>query len=633
MGATSAAAHARALPFGSAGRRTRPLPVDAGSLSAELGLEPGPELQALERAILNQDPDLLPPPRATPTPRPLELSGEEDGSRGAFVGRADELGALVAGLGDAFEGHGRLFLLVGEPGIGKSRLAEELLRIGRSRGARVLVGRAWEAGGAPVFWPWVQSLRSAIREIEPDLLRAQLGAGAAELAQILPELREQFPELPSLLPAEPETARFRLFDATSSFLRALSGPRPTVLFLDDLHAADEPSLLLLRFLTRELGAMRMLVLVAFRDVDPLPSRPLGTLQAEVAREPVTRALKLRGLSEHDVAELVELTAAQIESPELVAALHEKTEGNPLFVSESVRLLALEGLQRGAAGRMTMPQSVSEVIRRRLAHLSEGCSRLLTLASILGREFSLDALIPLSEEPEERVLEAIDEAIASRVITDVSGSGDLRFAHVLLRDTLYDDLGSARRVLLHRQALATLERLYTNSPGLHPAELAHHATAGREFGKAIDYARRAGDQALELLAYEEAARLYQMALAALARLAARDEGTRCRLLLSLGEAQARAGNSPAAREAFLDAADVARPLGLAPELARAATGYGGRIVWVRAGTDERLVPLLEEALAGLGEVQLELRSQVPRSARGRTRDERPESPATPSASRP
>jgi predicted ATPase len=218
----------------------------------------------------------------------------------------------------------------------------------RARGARVLVGRCWEVGGAPAYWPWVQSLRAYVRETEREVLQAQLATGAADLAQIVPELRQRFPDLPQPPSLESMGARFRLFDATAEFLRNASERRPIVLVLDDLHAADVPSLLLLQFLARELGSTRMLLLGSYRDVDPIPGRPLTEMLAEVAREPVTRRLPLGGMSEREVAEYVELTASEIATPELVAALHEETEGNPLFVGEIARLLSVEGVPPGSA---------------------------------------------------------------------------------------------------------------------------------------------------------------------------------------------------------------------------------------------------------------------------------------------
>jgi DNA-binding SARP family transcriptional activator/tetratricopeptide (TPR) repeat protein len=585
------------------------------ALVDELGIEPGRSVRELHQAILRQDPALDPPPVAPEPAREMP--------RIAFVGRAPELDELLGGLDDAFGGRGRLFLLAGEPGIGKSRLAEELVAHARERGARVLAGRCWEAGGAPAYWPWVQSLRAYIREAAPETLRGQLGAGAAELAQVLPELHDILPGLPEPTPPVSEGARFRLFDATVEFLRNAAEDRPIVLVLDDLHAADAPSLLLLQLVARGLGSSRILVLGAFRNVDPIPSQPLTELLAEVSREPITRRLELGGLSEGDVAKYVELTSSEIASPELVAALHEETNGNPLFVAETVRLLSVEGVRSepNAEVRIAIPQSVRDVIGRRLSHLSEECHRVLVLACVLGREFALSALARLSGVSEDQLLDTLDEAMAARIVADVpGGAGRLRFAHILIRDTLYEGLTAARRVRLHRQALEALEALYDEDAGPHLAELVHHSIAGRDFDMGLRYARRAGDRALALLAYEEASRLYETALRALDLADVRDEKSRCELLLSLGEAEAREGNTPAAQKAFLGASGIAQRLGLARELARAAVGYGGRIVLVRAGDDDQLVPMLEAALAALGDQDPALQARLLARLAGALRDE-------------
>ena len=583
------------------------------TLVDELGIEPGRQLRELHAAILRQDPQLEPAPAGEPA---------AESARSAFVGREHELAQLAVGLDDAFAGRGRLFLLAGEPGIGKSRLAEELIAHARARGARVLVGRCWEAGGAPAYWPWVQALRAYVRESDTAALRPQLGAGAAHLAQIVPELREHFPDLRDPQSLDAVGARFRLFDAAAEFLRSASERRPILLVLDDLHAADAPSLLLLQFLARELASSRILVLAAYRDVDPIPGPPLTALLAELAREPLTRRLALRGLSEPELAELVELTAAQLASAELVAALHNEAEGNPLFAGEIVRLLSVEGQQSDATGsiRLAIPETVRDVIARRLTHLSQECNRLLVLASVVGREFTLDMLARLGGVSEEEVLDQLDEAMAARVVADVPGAhGALRFAHVLIRDTLYERLTAARRMRLHRSAVKVLESVYGEKPGPHLAELAHHAMAGSEFDKGLRYAWRAGDRAVELLAYEEAARLYESALEALDLAALDDETARCALLLSLGEAQIRAGSNVVAKQTFLAAADVARRRRLPRQLARAAAGYGGRTTWVRAGRDDRLVPLLEEGLAALGD-DVELRATLLGRLAGALRDE-------------
>ena len=573
-------------------------------LGEELGLEPSRTLRDLERAILSQDSSL--------EPTLVEVETDEgEPAAGAFVGRQAELDDLLAGLEAALGGRGRLILLAGDPGIGKSRLADELIHNARERGADVLVGRCWEAGGAPAYWPWVQALRGYIRRLDPALLRTELGATAADIAPIVPELHGMLPDLPDQR-ADLEGARFRLFDATAEFLRTASRRRPILLFLDDLHAADAPSLLLLQFLVRELGSSNILALGAYRSVDPVPGSPLRAMLAAVAREPTTHRLILKGLTEGDVAEYVEL-AGQNASSDLVTALHEETEGNPLFMVEMVRLLAIEGhdvVQRRAQIPFDIPESVRDVITRRLAHLSDECNRILVLASVLGREFAPAALASLAEVSSDDLLEQLDEAMTAGVLSPVPGSHDqVRFAHVLIRDTLYDGLTTTRRVRLHRLAVDALSDLYRSDPGPHLAELAHHSIAGSDFEHGLELARRAADRALESLAYEEAARLYQVALEA-AEVSAAPGTTRSELLLAQGDAQILAGDGPAARETLLRAAGIAKSEGDAERFGRAALAYGGRDIWgPRQEWDARYVPFLEEALAMSGEQDSVVRARL------------------------
>ncbi len=569
-------------------------------LLEELGLEPSRSLRELERAILSQDPALDPSPANEP--------GDGGGPVApAFVGRKAEMKELVAGLEEALAGHGRLVLLTGEPGIGKSRLAEELIKRARERGANVLVGRCWEAGGAPAYWPWVQSLRGYIRELDPELLRAGLGPAAADLAPIVPELRGRLPERTDDL-----EARFRLFDATAEFLRSAAERRPLVLFIDDLHAADAPSLLLLHFLARQLESSRVLVLAAYRSVDPAPGPALRALLAEVVREPATRRIALKGLSETDVAEYVELTAGPA-TANLVAALHGETEGNALFVVEMVRLFEIEGMdleQPARDVRFRVPESIRDVITRRLAHLSDECDRTLVLASVLGREFTLGALARLAGVSEDKLLGQLDEAMSAGVLSHVPGVGDhIRFAHVLIRDTLYEGVTAARRVKLHRLVVDALTDLYGDEPGPHLSELAHHSVAGKDFVRGAEFARRAGDRALASLAYEEAARLYEVALEA-AGLSGASAATRTELLLAKGDAQVLAGEGPAARDTLIHAAATARAEGNVEHFARAALAYGGRDIWgPRQEWDPRYLPLLEEALGMCGDRDSVIRARL------------------------
>ena len=264
--------------------------------------------------------------------------------------------------------------------------------------------------------------------------------------------------------------------------------------------------------------------------------------------------------------------------------------------------------------LRIPPGVRAVIGRRVARLSTRCQALLLSASVIGREFGLDALAALSELEPDELMDVLNEAMAERVLDDVPGApGRARFGHALIRDTLYDGLTAARRMQLHREAGEALEALYSSDPEPHLAELAQHFVAAGPLGvadKAIEYARRAGDRAAIQLAFEEAARQYAIALTL-----ADDQLARCELLLALGDAHARAGNSPASKQAFREAAELAERGGLAQQLARAALGYGGRFAWVRASADAGLVPLLERALSAIDERGQSHAGKPARPARG------------------
>ena len=528
-----------------------------------------------------------------------------------LVGRDSELAELLAGLDDAAGGAGRLFLLAGDPGIGKSRLAGEAAARARDRGFKVVWGRCWEAGGAPAYWPWVQALRAVVRGVGREELVPQLGAGAPFVAQLVAEVAEIVPEVCPPPPMGAEAARFGLFDAVAAFLRNAGAGRPLMVVLDDLHAADAPSILLLRFVARELGEAGVLVLGAYRDMELDRGHPLAVALAELSREAATRHVRLSGLDEAGVARLIYEVTGVTPGEGVAAAVHRDTEGNPLFVGEVARLLAAEGrLERAgdpAGMGLAVPEGIREVIGRRVARLPEQCGRVLGLASVFGREFWLPPLERLCGVGAGGLLDVLDDGIAAGLVAAVPGvPGRLRFSHALIRDTLYEAISAGQRLRLHQQAGQALEAFYQPDLDPHLAELAHHffeAAVVGETGKAVGYAERAGHRALVLLAYEEAARLLRMALAALAL--ARPPGqdqARCRLLLGLGDALTRMGERRAAREELLRAAGIARRYQMAEELGRAALAYAGRFTFERGASDRQLIPLLQEARAMLAEKQ-------------------------------
>jgi DNA-binding SARP family transcriptional activator len=587
-----------------------------GKLVDELGIEPGERLRQLELAILEQDPALALANTESAVTKPAAQVPAI-----AFVGRERELSELVAGLEDACGGRGRLFLLVGEPGIGKSRLAEEVVPEAASRGARVLVGRCWEAGGAPAYWPWVQVLRTLVHEVEPERLRGQLAQDGAELVRLVPELREQLPDLP--LPQGPhgEDARFRLLAAVTTFLRGCASSRPLAIFLDDLHAADEPSLLLLRFVVAQLARAPILIVGCCRD-NEIGTTLLAAL-TELTREAVTRRITLRGLSATDTSRLLEATIGRAPADDLTAQVHAETEGNPFFATEVGRLLTSEHFGADASPDLPIPETVMEAVDRRLEAQSESCRETLALASVIGREFDPVVLEALSGADGDELYRSLEEAASARLLAALPNApGRLRFSHVLIRDALYEGIPAPRRVHLHRAIGQALEMLYSGNPEPHLAEVARHYLAGgtpvRE--KAIEYAKRAGDRAASQLAHEEAIRHYTSALDVLDATGSGDVDRTCALLLSLGETLSRAGRSSEAKEALRRAATLAERTGKTDRLARAAVEYGGRFAWARASTDPFLVPLLERALTAIGEADSAERVKLLARLATATRDE-------------
>jgi predicted ATPase len=252
---------------------------------------------------------------------------------GTFVGREAELGVLLSGLDDAVGGHGGLVLLTGEPGIGKSRLAAELATRARGRGIGVLWGRCWEAGGSPAYWPWIQVLRSLIRGRGPTL-GERLAPRAVDLAQILPELRARFPDLSEPTTIDPESARFQLFDSVASFFLDEADDEPFVVVVEDLHAADAASVLLLRYLVGQIADRPILLLVTYRDIELTPDHPLRAALPHLERDAATVHLRIGGLTEPDVAAYVAAAAGLGDATGLVTTLHRETRGNPLFLRES-----------------------------------------------------------------------------------------------------------------------------------------------------------------------------------------------------------------------------------------------------------------------------------------------------------
>ena len=511
-----------------------------------------------------------------------------------FVGRGRELEELQEALEEAAAGRGGVMIVTGDAGIGKTRLLTEVADQAAAREWAVLTGRCWEEGGAPAYWPWIQVVRAAGGDFEEI---AAPSAGSAV---------EQ---------ADPESVRFALFDAVTRFLLDRAGERPVLIVLEDLHAADEASLLLLRFLGEAIASAPIAVLCSYRDGEPRV-RELASLFAGLVR--IGRRLPLRGLSQQEVEAYVARVVGEEGTPSLATRLHSITGGNPFFLGELIRAVDADELSGWASAgnadpTWRIPEEVRVVIRRRIDRLSSEASSVLQLAAVSGRELDLGVLEAMSRLSPSRLVDALGEALDAGVLVEDADGQRQAFAHELVRETLYVDLSARRRAELHLQMGGVLEELGRGDPDRRLSEIAHHLALAAPLGdmqKAIVYLEKAGDRAVMLLAYEEAARHYARGLQLLGTDPEGADRRRCDLLLRLGDAQWRAGDVGAARSSFEDATVVARRLGEGELLARAALGYvtalGGFLLYARFEVGATGADLLAEALAALPERDSSLR---------------------------
>ncbi len=550
-------------------------------------------------------------PRPVPIPSLLAMTGR------VFVGRDQEVAALDQLWKEAVAGEPRVAFLTGEPGVGKTRLAAEVAHRVAPDGATVLAGACDEDLGVP-YQPFVEALRHLVDHADRDGLARGLGRYPGELMRLVPELAERLPGLPPPLRADPETERYRLFDAVAAWLAACSSHQPVLLVLDDLQWAAKPTLLLLRHVTRSSEPMRLLVLGTYRDTDIGRDHPLAEALADLRRRNGFTRLSLSGLDQAGVVAFLEQAGGHSldaeESLGLAWAIHDETEGNPFFVKEVFRHLTETGGVEYRDGRLVasvsvddlgIPEGVRDVVGRRLSRLSGDANRVLACASVVGLEFDPAVVRTAGDFGEDTLLSALDEAAAARLVSDVGGAVPrYRFAHALVRATLYDELSTARRVTMHRRIAEAIEAVHGDALDDQLPALAHHwaraAAPAPETTRAVEYARRAGDRALAQLAHDEAVAYYRQALEMLpAGTGPSHEEQRVDLLLALGEAQRRAGD-PAHRETLLEAARKAQERGDAAALARAALANSRGTLWSASGVvDAERVEVIEAALEMVG----------------------------------
>jgi len=545
---------------------------------------------------------------------PLRVAGEKPAAAIAseapvfaspFFGREQVLAKLDAALASALAGHGRVALLAGEPGIGKTRTTEELALRARAPAALTAFGRCHEGEGAPAFWPWRQLLRALVARCDRAALAAALGPDASELALLAPELGA-----PSDVAIEGEQARFRLFDALAGFVRRLAQQGPLLIVIDDLHWADEASLRAFDFLAAELRDARVLLVGTYRDVEVRREHPLRDLLGNLARLPSCERLTLRGLEPRALSALVSAVSGHEASEELARAVHEMTEGNPFFAVELARLLRES--PEATLSTLALPQSVRDAIGRRLDVLSAVAVLALRAAAVLGRSFDAALLARITDSAPDASLDALGEALDLGLLTQSPERiGSFSFTHALVRQTLLEELRAPERVRLHRRAAEVLESGLPAGDEGTLSEIAHHyfqALPGGGAEQAAAAAERAARHAHRLLAYEESARLYEQALESLASAAKPDPLRRFALLANAGGEHAAAGNRESARRHFRSAANTARAIGRPDLLTRAAIGFRG-LGEMGVPPDAETLALLEEARSALGQQHPEQRARL------------------------
>jgi hypothetical protein len=524
-----------------------------------------------------------------------DLSADNPLYRRVFVGREGELRQLQAAFDAALSGKGALAMVVGEPGIGKTAVCEQLATYVTLRGGITLVGHCYEEGSLSLpYLAFVEALRGHVQSRQPEELRSQLGGAASDLARIVSEVRERLQVEPRP-PGDPEEDRWRLLLAVSGFLRSAAAVQPLLLVLEDLHWADQGTLDLLVHLSRNLQGARLLVIGTYRDVEVDRSHPLSPALAELRRGSEFGRVLLRGLGTPEVQRMLQAITGQAVPGSLAESIHRQTEGNPLFVQEVVRYLVEEGhLGHGqgtvALSSIAIPEGLRDVIGRRLSRLSPECNRVLAVAAVIGRDFGLETLQTVAEMSEEEIVSAIEEAVHVGVLEEQSRPGVIRyrFAHAFFRQTLYEELIAPRRLRLHQQVAAALEKQYARRLDEHAAELAEHfaqSTDRADLAKAVRYGELAAERAMGVYAYGEAVRHLEQALAVQEVLDPHDKAKRCDLLLALGGALVSAGGATRAIETVApEALEIAEATGdrrrasKACRIVQRGVGQASNLIW-------------------------------------------------------
>lgn len=512
---------------------------------------------------------------------------------------------IDASLRSAIAGAGQIVFLAGDPGIGKTRLARQAADLATSRAFKVLWGRCWEAGGAPAFWPWIEVIRSYVRDVDDSALEADLGPHAPKLASLVPEIAVRLGFEPEKA-SEEESDKFLMFDAIWNLFRSATSVDPLLIVLDDLHSADPSSLMLLQFLSSRLPETSFLIIAGYRNSAPDLHPKTSELISEIATR--GQVIELKGLENDEIHQFVTaITGRDIPEP-LVGAIMEKTAGNPLFLDEVLRTFeTLAETTDLTAASIRIPNHLREQIRRRLETQSDELLSALGSAAVVGREFDLPTLSRITEVAEDELTHLLELAEKAGIVTSAS-LGSYSFSHVLFQETLYEQLHASARTALHLRVADVLER--SKDLAVATPQIAAHYVKIMSMGHAREaraWSLRAAELAMRTFAFDEAIRHVQEAL----QTAEHDPipvEEHARMLLLSGRALRAAGEGEQSRQALREGVEFARSHALPVDLAKAVLEYTPS--WGAVNPSDREMPeLVEHALSLLPDDQVELKARL------------------------
>lgn len=494
-----------------------------------------------------------------------------------FVGRENELKQLKYAFNSAISGSGSLVMIAGEAGIGKTALCEQLSTYATLYGGKTLVGHCYEQGSMTLpYLAFVEAIRSYILSSDIARLKEEMGSSATIIASIITEITDRLGTKPER-GGNLELQRYRLMRSVTNFLTNATKTQPLLVLLEDLHYADRGTLDMLAYIGRNLEETNLLIVGTYRNVEVDRTHPLSAVLADLHHSSAYERILLKGLNADEVRRMMNAISGQEVRRSTVEAAFNQTEGNPLFVQELIRYLAESGIvtrqqgkwrQSGKASlEMSIPEGLRDVIGKRLSSLSDSCNRVLSIASVIGREFSLEILHKVAVISEDDMFKALDEARRAAVIEERSAIGGgviYRFAHAFFRQTMYEEIIAPRRIRLHQQVARTLEEVFLANLNEHAAELAEHfsySSDEKELGKSVIYGEMAAQHAMSVYSFGEAARLLERAIRVEDIVAPDDRAKRYDLLLALAKTLIMAGEPDRALDVELpEAFSLAEAMG-------------------------------------------------------------------------